>query len=77
MIELFGSPTCHLCMKAKEYFAGKGVAYIEYNVLQDPVRKNEMVAATGLLGLPQIRINSNWYMGFDSGRLDEIIASLA
>ena len=76
MIEIFGSPTCKKCNEAKAYFDEKQVAYTEYNVKEDAVRKQEMVDATQTLGLPQIRINGDWYIGFDAKRLDEILTTL-
>ena len=79
MIEIFGTPTCHKCIEAKDFLNRKGIPFTEYNVKEDAIKKLEMVNATGQMGVPAIRIGENWYIGWNPVRFEEILkeASLA
>ncbi len=53
-ITIYSTPTCTYCKAAKDYFTKNNVAFTEYNVASDEVRRKEMVDKTGQLGVPVI-----------------------
>lgn len=72
-IKIYTTPTCPYCTMAKEYIKEKGVDFKEYNVAQDSEALNEMVQLTGLRTVPVITCGHDVMVGFDTGRLDQMI----
>jgi glutaredoxin len=59
---------------AKEYFTENNVAYTEYDVAADEVKRNEMITKTGQMGVPVIMIGDEGaepeiVVGFDRPKL--------
>lgn len=84
-IEVYSSPLCGFCYRAKQLLADKGVAFTEINVLMDGTRKKEMVKrAGGRTSVPQIFINDLHIGGCDDlfalerkGELDSMLVDQA
>ena len=82
-IEIYSSPLCGFCHAAKRLLDGKGVKFLETNVLAQPAKKNEMIQrANGGRTVPQIFIGDKHIGGFDdlnalerAGKLDKILAA--
>ena len=73
---IYSTPTCTYCKAAKEYFTKKGVAYVEYNVASDEVRRKEMIDKTGQMGVPVIVIGENVVVGFDESAIAAALGSM-
>ncbi len=81
-VEIYASPFCGYCARAKSLLSRKGVDYIEYDVLADPPKRDEMVErAGGRTTVPQIFIDGAHVGGCDDlhaldaeGRLDKLLA---
>jgi glutaredoxin 3 len=54
---LFSTATCPWCSRAKRYLKDKGVSVKELNVERDA---QDMVNKTGQMGVPVIKIGSEW-----------------
>lgn len=82
-VEIYSSPLCGFCHAAKRLLDGKGVKFLETNVLAQPAKKNEMIQrANGGRTVPQIFIGDKHIGGFDdlnalerAGKLDKILAA--
>ena len=59
----------------KEYLSRKGIAYTEHDVSKDRSKVKEMVEKSGQMGVPVIIINNNVVIGFNQGKIDELLAS--
>ncbi len=69
-IEIYTSPLCGYCSRAKRLLAAKGIAYREINVMGDPSRRSEMIErAGGGRTVPQVFID-----GTPVGGSDELAA---
>lgn len=68
-VTIYSTPTCHFCHVAKDFFAEKGVAYEEKNVLTDLVARQEMMTKSGQMGVPVIDIEGKIIVGFDEGAI--------
>ena len=55
-VEIFTTPVCHHCVLAKEFFAANNIAYEQYDVTKDMVRRQELLDL-GAMGVPLIRIS--------------------
>ena len=72
-IQIYTTPTCAYCKMAKEYFKSKSIDYTEYNVAEDVQKRTEMVEKTHQLGVPVIDIDGKIVIGFDRGKIDELL----
>ncbi len=82
-IEIYTSPLCGYCSRAKKLLSGKGFEFTEINVLGDTEMRDAMVKrAGGGRKVPQIFINGEHVGGSEelaalenSGRLDELLGT--
>lgn len=81
-IEIYSSPICGFCYRAKSLLDQKGAPFKEINVLMDSGQKKEMMKrAGGRHTVPQIFINDMHVGGCDelyaldrAGTLDRLLA---
>jgi glutaredoxin 3 len=65
-IEIYTSPWCGYCARAKRLLDKKGVEYAEYDVTVEPGRRQEMMQrAPGSYTVPQIFIDGRAIGGCD------------
>ena len=65
-IEIYTSPFCGFCYRAKSLLNDKGVDYIEVDIISQPKRHSEMIErAGGLQTVPQIFIDNQHIGGCD------------
>lgn len=80
-VEIYTSPFCGYCHRAKQLLAHKGVAFAETDVSGDMARRSEMmVRAGGRRTVPQIFIGGTHIGGCDelyaldrAGQLDRML----
>jgi glutaredoxin 3 len=80
-VEIYSSPFCGYCARAKRLLSSKGVEYTEYDVLAETDKRDEMVErAGGRSTVPQIFIDGAHVGGCDelhaledAGRLDKLL----
>lgn len=72
-VTIYTTPTCHFCHAAKDYFKEKGVEYTEKDVASDLEARQEMLEKSGQMGVPQILIGDELVVGFDQGRIEELL----
>lgn len=73
-VTIYSTPTCHFCHAAKAFFDENSVSYTDVNVAEDAEKRQEMIEMTGQMGVPVIRIGDNVVVGFDEGKLRELLA---
>jgi glutaredoxin 3 len=65
-IEIYSSPFCGFCYRAKQLLDGKQAAYTEFNILMNSEKRDEMLSrAGGRDTVPQIFINDMHIGGCD------------
>jgi glutaredoxin 3 len=80
-VEIYATPICPYCTRAKRLLSEKGVSYVEIDVMQEPRRRSEMVTrAGGRNTVPQIFIGGTHVGGSDDlyalereGKLDGLL----
>ena len=72
-VTIYSTPTCHFCHAAKDFFTQNNVAFEDFDVSIDEIKRNEMVEKTGQLGVPVIDIDGQIVIGFDQGRIKELL----
>ena len=69
-VELYTTPFCPYCVRARALLERKGVAFTEIDIIEEPARRIEMVRrAGGRTSVPQIFIG-----GEHIGGSDELLA---
>ena len=69
-VEIYSTPTCPYCHKAKEYFKANKIEYTDYNVAEDQVKAKEMMDKSGQMGVPMIVVDDKVIVGFDKPKLE-------
>jgi glutaredoxin 3 len=80
-IEIYTTPWCGYCARAKALLESKGAAYDETDVMEDSVKRTEMRERSRRTTVPQIFINGQHIGGSDelaaleqAGKLDALLA---
>jgi glutaredoxin 3 len=80
-IEIYTTPFCGYCSRAKGLLDQKGAAYEEMDVMMDEKKRTEMRERTKRTTVPQIFINGQHIGGSDelaaleqAGKLDPLLA---
>ncbi len=82
-VEIYTTPFCPYCTRAKRLLNKKGVAFQEIDVWREPARREEMVRrAEGRRTVPQVFIDGHGVGGSDelhaldaAGRLEPLLAT--
>ena len=72
-VTIYSTPTCHFCHAAKDFMNEQGVEYKEVDVATDAEQRQEMIEMTGQMGVPVIRIGDDVVVGFDEGKVKELL----
>lgn len=65
-VEIYTSPWCGYCTRAKRLLDSKGVAYEEIDIMAEPARRPEMIDRTGgRTSVPQVFIDGQHIGGCD------------
>lgn len=73
-VTIYSTPVCHFCHAAKDFFAANNVAFTEHDVAADAEKRQEMIEMTNQMGVPVIRIGDDVVIGFDEGKIKELLA---
>ena len=73
-VTIYTTPTCHFCHAAKDFFTANNVKFTDYNVATDLEKRKEMIQKSGQMGVPVIYVGDQLVVGFDEGRLKELLA---
>lgn len=80
-VEIYTTPFCGYCARAKGLLEKKGAAYDEMDVMEDAAKRSEMRERSRRSTVPQIFINGQHIGGSDelvaleqAGKLDTLLA---
>jgi len=73
-VTIYSTPTCHFCHAAKDFFTANKVKFTDYNVATDLEKRKEMIQKSGQMGVPVIYVGDQLVVGFDEGRLRDLLA---
>jgi glutaredoxin 3 len=74
-VTIYSTPVCHFCHAAKDFFQANNIKYTEHDVASDLEKRQEMIDLTNQMGVPVIRINDDIVIGFDEGKIKELLAA--
>ena len=64
-VEIYTTPSCPFCVRAKRLLQARGIAYEEVDVAGDPELRADLVQRTGRRTVPQIFIDGEPIGGFE------------
>ena len=70
---LFTTPSCKYCRTAKGYLRQQGIKFKDVDVSRDQAAARDMVRRSGQQGVPQTDIEGTMIVGFDKGRINELL----
>lgn len=70
---IYSTPTCHYCQMAKAFFNNNNIKYTDYNVGEDAEKREEMIEMTGQMGVPVIKVGDDILVGFNEGKVREMV----
>ena len=66
IVEIYTTPLCPYCFRAKRLLSSKGVEFVEIDLWQFPARREEMIErADGRRTVPQVFVNGRALGGSD------------
>ncbi len=81
IVTLYGNRTCPYCGAARMLLKGRGIAFDDIIVSDDPDLRDEMQRKSGRSSVPQVFVGDHHVGGFDelnalakSGELDKLLA---
>ncbi len=72
-VKVFSTPTCPYCHMVKAYLDQKDVPYEDIDVSKDREAAMQMVQKSGQMGVPQLWIDGEVVVGYDTTRIDELL----
>jgi len=72
-VTIYTTPTCHFCKEAKAFFKENNIKYAEHDVLADLEQRKIMQEKSGQLGVPVIDIGGEVVVGFNRGKVEELL----
>lgn len=77
-VEIYSTESCHFCHMAKEFLAANNIAFTDYNVGIDTVKRTEMIDKSGQMGVPVIVVDDKEVViGFDKSTLTKLLGIAA
>jgi glutaredoxin 3 len=70
---VYSTESCPWCKKAKEFLKANGISFVDKDVGADAGAAEEMVKKSGQRGVPVIDANGTIIIGFDEGKLKEVL----
>mgnify|MGYP001574942773 CR=1 FL=1 len=72
-VSIYTTPSCTYCKMSKEFFKANDVEYQEFDVSSDLEKRKEMIEKSGQMGVPVIFVDNEMTVGFDKGKLQELL----
>ncbi len=73
-VKVFSTPTCPYCHMAKDYLKAKNVTFEDIDVTQNRDQAMAMVKKSGQMGVPQLWIDDEVVIGYDTAKIDQLLA---
>jgi len=72
-VKVYSTPTCPWCIRLKQFLLENNVAFENIDVSSDQAAGEEMMRKSGQMGVPVLDIDGQIIVGFDRGRIKDIL----
>ena len=73
MIKVYSTPTCPYCKMAKQFLAENNVQFEDIDVSVNQNAAQEMIQKSGQMGVPVLDIDGQIVVGFDKGKIKQLL----
>lgn len=72
-VTVYTLSSCKWCVRLKEFLTQHNVAFEEKHVAHDMPLIEEVYRATGQMGVPVVRIDNDWIVGYNEEQLKKAL----
>ncbi len=72
-IRVFSTPMCPYCVTLKKFLTEHKIEFQEIDVSVDRAMADEMIQKSGQSGVPVIEIDGEMVIGFDRGKISQLL----
>jgi len=72
-VKIFSTPACPYCVALKEFLKQNNVEFEDIDVSVDDRAREEVIKKSGQMGVPVVEIDDNIVIGFDKGKILELL----
>tara|TARA_B100000315_G_C14550305_1_gene575422 strand:- start:946 stop:1182 length:237 start_codon:yes stop_codon:yes gene_type:complete len=72
-VKIYSTPSCSFCHRAKDYLKANNIDFEDVDVSLDTQKAEEMVKASGQMGVPVIDIDGQLIVGFDKEKIKALL----
>lgn len=72
-VKVYSTSTCPWCIRVKQFLKENNVIFEDYDVGSDQVKADEMVKASGQMGVPVLDIEGEIIVGFDKDKIKQAL----
>lgn len=72
-VVVFSTLTCPWCVRVKQYLKSKDIPFEDVNITFDKAAADKMVKRSGVMSVPQIWVNEQLVVGFDSEKIESYL----
>lgn len=73
MVKVYSTPSCPYCVTLKEFLKENDIEFEDIDVSKDQKVLEEMVKKSGQMGVPVVDIDGAIVVGFDRGKIVELL----
>lgn len=72
-VKVYSTPICPHCIALKQFLDEHNIDYEDINVAEDEKAAEEMIKKSGQMGVPVAEINGEIVVGFDEGKISQLL----
>lgn len=72
-VKIYSTPNCPYCKMAKQFLTENNIAYEDIDVALNQLAAQEMISRSGQMGVPVFDIDGQIVVGFDKGKLKQLL----
>jgi glutaredoxin 3 len=72
-VRVFSTPTCAYCFTLKEFLKKHQIEFEDIDVAQNAQAREEMIKKTGQMDVPVVEIDNEIVIGFDKGKIVNLL----
>jgi glutaredoxin-like YruB-family protein len=72
-VEVYSTPTCPFCIRAKQFLRENNVMFTDIDVSKDQDKAEEMIEKSGQMGVPVIDVDGQIIVGFDKEKIKSVL----
>ncbi len=72
-VKVYSTPSCPYCLVLKEFLKSYKIEFKDIDVANNKKEAEEMIQKSGQMGVPVVEIDGKIVVGFDKGKITELL----